>query len=256
MKKILFILVSFIFLITNTKAEELVNYSGSAILIENSTGKVLYEKESTKELPPASMTKIMSMIIIMDSIKDGKLKYTDNVVISENASNMGGSQVYLNTNETYKVRELLKSVAIASANDAVVALAEKTYGSVDEFVRKMNEKCKEIGCKNTSFKNPHGLDTEGHYSSSYDMSLMARYLITNHSDILTFTNTYEDYLKRPDGSQTWLVNTNRLVRFYDNIDGLKTGFTEGAGYCLTSTAYRGNKVLYLLYETYLYIKTY
>ena len=240
MKKILFILVSFIFLITNTSAEELVNYSGSAILIENSTGKVLYEKESTKELPPASMTKIMSMIIIMDSIKDGKLKYTDNVVISENASNMGGSQVYLNTNETYKVRELLKSVAIASANDAVVALAEKTYGSVEEFVRKMNEKCKEIGCKNTSFKNPHGLDTEGHYSSSYDMSLMARYLITNHSDILTFTNTYEDYLKRPDGSQTWLVNTNRLVRFYDNIDGLKTGFTEGAGYCLTSTAYRGN----------------
>ena len=240
MKKILFILVSFIFLITNTSAEELVNYSESAILIENSTGKVLYEKESTKELPPASMTKIMSMIIIMDSIKDGKLKYTDNVVISENASNMGGSQVYLNTNETYKVSELLKSVAIASANDAVVALAEKTYGSVDEFVRKMNEKCKEIGCKNTSFKNPHGLDTEGHYSSSYDMSLMARYLITNHSDILKFTNTYEDYLKRPDGSQTWLVNTNRLVRFYDNIDGLKTGFTEGAGYCLTSTAYRGN----------------
>ncbi len=240
MKKILFILVSFIFLITNTSAEELVNYSESAILIENSTGKVLYEKESTKELPPASMTKIMSMIIIMDSIKDGKLKYTDNVVISENASNMGGSQVYLNTNETYKVSELLKSVAIASANDAVVALSEKTYGSVDEFVRKMNEKCKEIGCKNTSFKNPHGLDTEGHYSSSYDMSLMARYLITNHSDILTFTNTYEDYLKRPDGSQTWLVNTNRLVRFYDNIDGLKTGFTEGAGYCLTSTAYRGN----------------
>ncbi len=240
MKKILFILVSFIFLITNTSAEELVNYSESAILIENSTGKVLYEKESTRELPPASMTKIMSMIIIMDSIKDGKLKYTDNVVISENASNMGGSQVYLNTNETYKVSELLKSVAIASANDAVVALAEKTYGSVDEFVRKMNEKCKEIGCKNTSFKNPHGLDTEGHYSSSYDMSLMARYLITNHSDILTFTNTYEDYLKRPDGSQTWLVNTNRLVRFYDNIDGLKTGFTEGAGYCLTSTAYRGN----------------
>ena len=120
MKKILFILVSFIFLITNTSAEELVNYSGSAILIENSTGKVLYEKESTKELPPASMTKIMSMIIIMDSIKDGKLKYTDNVVISENASNMGGSQVYLNTNETYKVRELLKSVAIASANDVVV----------------------------------------------------------------------------------------------------------------------------------------
>lgn len=128
---------------------------------------------------------------------------------------------------------------LVTATDAVVALAEKTYGSVEKFVEKMNQKCKELGCKNTNFVNPHGLDAEGHYSSSYDMALMARYLITNHEDILKFTSTYEDYLHRPDGSQTWLVNTNKLVRFYDNVDGLKTGFTEGAGYCLTATAKRG-----------------
>ena len=238
MKKILLIFIAFIFFISNVHAEDITKYSQSAILMEKSTGKVLYELESTKESPPASMTKIMSMILIMDQIKSGKLSYTDKVVISENASSMGGSQVFLNTNETYIVEELLKSVAIASANDAVVALAEKTYGSVEKFVEKMNQKCKELGCKNTNFVNPHGLDAEGHYSSSYDMALMARYLITNHEDILKFTSTYEDYLHRPDGSQTWLVNTNKLVRFYDNVDGLKTGFTEGAGYCLTATAKR------------------
>ena len=239
MKKILLIFIAFIFLISNVHAENITKYSQSAVLMEKSTGKILYELDSTKENPPASMTKIMSMILIMDQIKMGKLAFNDKVVISENASSMGGSQVYLNTNETYKVEELLKSVAIASANDAVVALAEKTYGSVEKFVEKMNLKCKEIGCKNTNFVNPHGLDAEGHYSSSYDMALMARYLITNHEDVLKFTSIYEDYLHRPDGSQTWLVNTNKLVRFYDNVDGLKTGFTEGAGYCLTATAKRG-----------------
>ena len=239
MKKILLIFIAFIFFISNVHAENITKYSQSAVLMEKSTGKILYELDSTKENPPASMTKIMSMILIMDQIKMGKLAFNDKVVISETASSMGGSQVYLNTNETYKVEELLKSVAIASANDAVVALAEKTYGSVEKFVEKMNLKCKEIGCKNTNFVNPHGLDAEGHYSSSYDMALMARYLITNHEDILKYTSIYEDYLHRPDGSQTWLVNTNKLVRFYDNVDGLKTGFTEGAGYCLTATAKRG-----------------
>ena len=239
MKKILLIFIAFIFFISNVHAENITKYSQSAVLMEKSTGKILYELDSTKENPPASMTKIMSMILIMDQIKMGKLAFNDKVVISETASSMGGSQVYLITNETYKVEELLKSVAIASANDAVVALAEKTYGSVEKFVEKMNLKCKEIGCKNTNFVNPHGLDAEGHYSSSYDMALMARYLITNHEDILKFTSIYEDYLHRPDGSQTWLVNTNKLVRFYDNVDGLKTGFTEGAGYCLTATAKRG-----------------
>lgn len=210
MKKILLFLSAFIFFI-NVRAETITRYSTSAVLLEKSTGKILYELESTKESPPASMTKIMSMILIMDLIKEDKLSFNDDVVISENASNMGGSQVYLNTNETYKVKDLLKSVAIASANDAVVALAEKTYGTEEEFVKQMNKKCKDIGCKNTNFVNPHGLDAEGHYSSSYDMALMARYLLTNHEDILKFTSIYEDYLKRPDGTQTWLVNTNKLV---------------------------------------------
>lgn len=240
MKKILITLIAFIFFIGVVEAEEVTKYSQSAILLEASTGKILYELESTKELKPASMTKIMSMSLIMDEIKKGNISFDDDVVISENAANMGGSQVFLNANETYKVKDLLKSVAIASANDAVVALAEKTYGSVEKFVDAMNTKCKELGCKNTNFVNPHGLDDDNHYSSSYDMSLMARYLINNHEDILKFTSIYEDYLKRPDGSQTWLVNTNKLVRFYDNVDGLKTGYTEGAGYCLTSTAKRND----------------
>lgn len=236
MKKII-IFISFFFLFKLcVNAEEIVNYSNSAILVELSTGKVLYEKDADIEAAPASMTKIMSMILIMDAINDEIFSLEDNVIISENASKMGGSQVYLNTNEVYKVKELLKSIAIASANDAVVAMSEKVAGTEEKFVEMMNEKCKEIGCTHTNFVNPHGLDTEGHYSSARDMSLMASYLLNNYPEILDFTSIYEDYLKRPDGTNTWLVNTNKLVRFYDNVDGLKTGFTEKAGYCLTATA--------------------
>ena len=186
------------------------------------------------------MTKIMSMILIMDAIKNGSLTLEDNVLISENASSMGGSQVYLNTGETYKVKELLKSIAIASANDAVVAMAEKVGGTVENFVSMMNEKCEELGCTHTNFVNPHGLDAEGHYSSAKDMALMGAYLVKNHPEILEYTSIYEDYLQRPDGSNTWLVNTNKLVRFYKDVDGLKTGFTSTAGYCLTATAKKNN----------------
>ena len=236
MKKILIFLILFFLLIFNVQAEEIVEYSESAILVELSTGKVLYEKDATIEKAPASMTKIMSMILIMDAINNGNLSYEDDVLISENASSMGGSQVYLNTGETYKVKELLKSIAIASANDAVVAMAEKVSGTVEKFVNLMNEKCNELGCTNTNFVNPHGLDAEKHYSSAKDMSLMASYLLKNYPEILEYTSIYEDYLKRPDGSSTWLVNTNKLVRFYKDVDGLKTGFTSTAGYCLTATA--------------------
>lgn len=236
MKKIIIFLSLFFILTFNVKAEEIVQYSESAILVELSTGKVLYEKDSTIEKAPASMTKIMSMILIMDAINNGNLSYEDNVLISENASSMGGSQVYLNTGETYKVKELLKSIAIASANDAVVAMAEKVSGTVEKFVSAMNEKCSSLGCTNTNFVNPHGLDAENHYSSAKDMSLMATYLLKNYPEILEYTSIYEDYLQRPDGSNTWLVNTNKLVRFYKDVDGLKTGFTSTAGYCLTATA--------------------
>lgn len=240
MKKILLIIVSFFAILHYVSAEEIVNYSESAILIESTTGKVLYEKDADTKRPPASMTKIMSMILIMDAVDNGTLTLEDNVLISENASNMGGSQVYLNTGETYKVKDLLKSIAIASANDAVVAMAEKVAGTVEKFVNLMNEKCSEIGCTNTTFVNPHGLDAEGHVSSARDMALMGNYLVSNYPEILEYTSIYEDYLQRPDGSNTWLVNTNKLVRFYADVDGLKTGFTSTAGYCLTSTASKNN----------------
>lgn len=240
MKKIIIFLIMFFLLIYCVKAEEIVEYSESAILLETSTGKVLYEKEADIEKPPASMTKIMSMILIMDAIENETISMDDNVIISENASSMGGSQVYLNTGDTYKVKELLKSIAIASANDAVVAMSEKVAGTTEKFVELMNERCAEIGCKHTNFINPHGLDAEGHYSSARDMALMGLYLVKNYPEILEFTSIYEDYLKRPDGSSTWLVNTNKLVRFYQDVDGLKTGFTSTAGYCLTSTAKKNN----------------
>ncbi len=240
MKKIIF-LISVLFLIPlRVWAVDITEYSESAILVEASTGKVLYEKDADKKLAPASMTKIMSMILIMDAIDNGSLKLTDKVTISENASDMGGSQVYLNTNDVYKVEDLLKSIAVASANDAVVAMSEKIAGTTEKFVEMMNNKCNELGCTNTHFVNPHGLDAEGHYSSARDMALMGVYLVNNHPDILKYTSIYEDYLKRPDGSSTWLVNTNKLVRFYEDVDGLKTGFTENAGYCLTSTAKKNN----------------
>lgn len=241
MKKIIILLFSFFFLFTfRVNAEEIVEYSESAILIESTTGKVLYEKDADIEKAPASMTKIMSMILIMDAINNGSFTLEDNVLISENASSMGGSQVYLNTGETYKVKELLKSIAIASANDAVVAMAEKVGGTVEKFVSMMNEKCSELGCTHTNFVNPHGLDAEGHYSSARDMAILGNYLVKNYPEILEYTSTYEDYLQRPDGSNTWLVNTNKLVRFYKDVDGLKTGFTSTAGYCLTATAEKNN----------------
>ncbi len=240
MKRLIVLFSFFFLLILNVKAAEVVEYSESAILIETTTGKVLYEKEADVERAPASMTKIMSMILIMDAVKNGNLTLEDNVIISENASSMGGSQVYLNTGETYKVKELLKSIAIASANDAVVAMSEKVGGTTENFVTMMNNKCKEIGCTHTNFVNPHGLDAEGHYSSARDMALMGTYLVENYPEILEYTSIYEDYLQRPDGSNTWLVNTNKLVRFYADVDGLKTGFTSTAGYCLTSTAKKNN----------------
>ncbi len=207
----------------------------SAILIDNASGKILYEKNASEKLPMASMTKIMSMLLIMEQIENGTLKYTDKVLISKNASGMGGSQVFLQAGEEYKVEDLLKCIAVSSANDAVVAMAEKISGSVDAFVTNMNKKAQELGLTNTHFANPHGLDNENHYSTAQDMSILARELL-KYEDILKFTSIYEDYLTKPDGSQVWLVNTNRLVRFYDGVDGLKTGYTTDAGYCLTATA--------------------
>lgn len=240
MKKFFIVLLCFCVFIPVVHADEdLAPNSKSAILIEASTGKVLYEKNSDEQLAPASMTKIMSMLLIMDAIESGKLSFDDSVMISKNAASMGGSQIFLQEGETYKVEELLKGIAIASGNDAVVAMAEKVGGSVEAFVNMMNEKASELGLTNTHFSNPHGLDADNHYSSARDMSIMGRELV-KHEKILEFTSIYEDYLKKPDGSSTWLVNTNRLVRFYNGVDGLKTGFTTTAGYCITTTAKRSD----------------
>jgi D-alanyl-D-alanine carboxypeptidase (penicillin-binding protein 5/6) len=240
MKKLLIMLFAFFIGITLVKADDdLAPNAKSAILVEASTGKVLFEKNADEGLPPASMTKIMSMLLIMESIDNGTLSLNDEVVISKEASDMGGSQVFLNEGETYKVSELLKGIAIASGNDAVVAMAEKVAGSTSSFVQMMNDKAQELGLQNTTFINPHGLDAEGHKSSARDMSIIARELL-KHEKILEFSSIYEEYLTKNDGTKTWLVNTNKLVRFYNGADGLKTGFTQSAGYCLTATAKRNN----------------
>lgn len=235
MKKIVVLILAFAFLMPVVKADSLNLDAESAILIEASSGKVLYEKTPDEKLPMASMTKIMSMLLIMENINNGNLSYTDKVIISKNASGMGGSQVFLQEGEEYKVEDLLKCIAVSSANDAVVAMAEKISGSVEAFVELMNNKAKELGLTNTNFANPHGLDNENHYSSARDMARLGQELL-KHEEILKFTSIYEDYLTKPDGSQVWLVNTNRLVRFYDGVDGLKTGYTTAAGHCLTATA--------------------
>lgn len=239
MKKLLTFILSFILFISLVKADDLSLNAKSAVLIEESTGNIIYELNKDEKLNPASMTKIMSLILIMEQIDSGKLKLTDDVIISKEASSMGGSQVYVNEGETYKVEELLKAVAIASANDAVVALSEKVAGSKEKFVEMMNEKAVSLGLKNTHFMNPHGLDEENHYSSAIDMSVMARELL-KHQDILNYTSKYEDYFKKKDNSNIWLVNTNKLVKFYEGMDGLKTGYTKSAGYCLTATAKKNN----------------
>lgn len=240
MKKVLLIIMSFFILNLNVLAEEdFAPTAKSAILVDNLSGKVLYEKNADEKLAPASMTKLASMLIVMEAIDNGSLKFEDKVTISEEAANMGGSQVFLQAGEVYTVYDLLKSVAIASGNDAVVALAEKVGGSVGGFVDMINKRLKELGATNTNFVNPHGLDAEGHYSTARDMSIIARELL-KHEKILEFTSIYEEYLEKNDGSRIWLVNTNRLVRFYDGVDGLKTGFTTTAGYCLTATAKKDN----------------
>jgi len=241
LKLILFFCFFWIFILNTNALEvsDLAPNSKSAILMDYDTGTVLFNKNENEVLAPASMTKIMSMLLIMEAIDDGIISWDTDVTISENAASMGGSQVFLEAGEVYKVEELLKGIAIASGNDAVVAMAEYISGTTEEFVKKMNEKAAALGLKNTTFKNPHGLDAEGHASTAHDMAIIARELL-HHPKILDFTSIYEDYLKKNDGTSTWLVNTNKLVRFYDGVDGLKTGFTSTAGYCLTATGKKNN----------------
>lgn len=208
---------------------------GSAILIEQSSGKVLYDHNSHEKLRPASVTKIMTILLIMEAIDSGKLNYTDQIPCSENASSMGGSQIWLDTKETLSVDEMLKAICVVSANDCTVAMAEYLAGSEENFVNQMNAKAKELGMNDTIFKNCHGIDEDGHVSSSYDIALMSRELLEKHPDITKYTTIYMDSLR--DGKSE-LVNTNKLVRNYKGATGLKTGSTSLALYNLSASATR------------------
>ena len=243
MKRVIYIILTmFIFCSFNVvKAEQidLAESAVSAILIEPSTGEIIFEKNSHEKLHPASMTKMMSMLLIIENIEKGVISWDEMVTTSPNASGMGGSQILLETGEQMSVRDLFKGIAIASGNDAVVAMAEKIAGTEGMFVSMMNERAKQLGLTDTNFKNPHGLDAADHYSSAYDMSIIAKELV-KHPQVLEYTSIYEDYLRQNTDRKIWLVNTNKLVRFYPGVDGLKTGYTKEAGYCLTATAKKGN----------------
>ena len=218
---------------------DLAKNATSAIMLESSTGEIIFQKNANEKRPPASMTKMMSMLLIMENIEKGNLTFEEEVTASAYASSMGGSQIFLKAGEKMKVEDLLKGIAIGSGNDATVAMSERIAGTEEAFVKLMNDRAKELGLTNTNFKNSTGLDAENHYSTAYDMSVIARELV-KHKKILEFTGTYEDYLRKDSASPFWLVNTNRLVRFYKGVDGLKTGYTKEAGYCLTSTAEKDN----------------
>lgn len=216
---------------------DLVPNGKSAILVEASTGEVIFEKNSHERYAPASMTKMMSLLLFIEAIEKGVMTWEENITVSANASAMGGSQILLETGEVMSVYDLFKGVAVASGNDATVALAERVAGTEGAFVNKMNEKVKQLGLKDTNFVNCTGLDEDNHYSSAYDMMVIARELVS-HEKILEFSSIYEDYLREGTDRKFWLVNTNKLVRFYKGADGLKTGYTDNAGYCLTATAKR------------------
>ena len=210
-----------------------------AVLMEVSTGSVLYEKDANTAVPPASVTKIMTMLLIFEALEEQKIKLEDTVVVSEKAASMGGSQVFLEPNEKQTVDTMLKCIAIASANDACVAMAEYVAGSEEAFVNKMNEKAKELGMKNTRFVNCNGLDGEGHQMSAYDVALMSRELITKHPKVHEYCTVWMDQIvhNTAKGSQEFgLSNTNKLLRQYEYSTGLKTGSTSEAGFCVSATA--------------------
>ena len=240
MRKLCFLLIVLVLCFSvRVKAEDLnlASNAKSAILMEASTGEIIFEKNSHEKLHPASMTKMMSMLLILENIEKGVINWDDIVIVSSNASSMGGSQILLEENEQMSVSDLFKGIAVASGNDAVVAMAEKIAGTEEEFVNMMNKRGVELGLTDTNFKNCHGLDDANHYSSASDMAKIAMELV-KHEKLFEYTSIYEDYLRADTDRKFWLVNTNKLVRFYSGADGLKTGYTSEAGYCLTATAKR------------------
>lgn len=241
MKKILMIICLCLILtplVTEAQSAVLAPESPSAILIEATTGSILYQKNINERKPPASMTKMIGMLIIAEEIEQGSLKLDEEIKISESAAALGGSQIFLQPGEVMSVNDLFKAMAMASANDATVALAERIAGTEEAFVKLMNERAKEMGLKNTNFKDSTGLD-DGSYSTVKDMSIIALHL-AKHDLVFKYTSKYEDHLRTDTENKFWLVNTNKLVRFYEGMDGLKTGYTSASKYCLTATAKRDN----------------
>ncbi|MBE6067927.1 MAG: D-alanyl-D-alanine carboxypeptidase [Clostridium lundense] len=218
----------------------------SALLMEPNSGKILYEKNSHEKLAPASVTKIMTMLLAMEAVDSGKIKFTDKMTVSENAKmkgKNGNSSMLLETGEVRTVEEILKGIAIASGNDAATAMAEYLSGSEEAFVKLMNDRAQELGMKDTTFKNCSGLSAPGHVTTAYDISLMSRELL-KHSKVLKYTGTYMETISEGRKSPIGLVNHNKLVRFFKGCDGLKTGFTNEAKYCISTTAVRdGVRVL-------------
>ena len=220
---------------TTADAVELPLTSRAALLMEKTTGQILFAQNEHEALEPASVTKIMTLLLTMDAIDSGALSYDDVVTVSANAAGMGGSQVFLAEGEKITVEELLKSVCVSSGNDAAVALAEKVSGVTELFVEQMNNRAKGLGMDDTHFVNCTGLTAKGHVTSAYDIALMSRELLTRHPDIRRFTTIWTDTIR---GGAFGLANTNKLIRFYDGATGLKTGYTTSAGYCISATAER------------------
>ena len=235
---ILFIFLMFpITVLGKEKETKYIPNAESGILIDVDSGTVLYEKNPNKKLAEASLTKMMVELIFMEKLEQGKIKLNDKIKVSENAASFGGSQIYLEPNEEMTIEDLFKGLSVASANDATVAIAETISGSEEEFVKLMNKKAKELGLNNTVFKNATGLDAEGHYSTAKDLSILSKELL-KHEKILEYSSIYEDYLREDTKNKFWLVNTNKLIKTYEGADGLKTGFTDAAGYSIAATAKR------------------
>ncbi len=217
--------------------------SPSAVLIEGSTGTIIYEKNKDERLKPASVTKVMTLLLIFEALDSGQIKLMDEVSVSEHAASMGGSQVFLEPYETQNVDTMIKCISIASANDASVAMAEFIAGSEEEFVARMNERAKELGMNNTNFVNCCGLDVDNHYTTAYDIALMSRELITKFPEISNYTTVWMDtfvHTTKKGRTEFGLTNTNKLIKSYNGITGLKTGSTSLAKYCLSATARRNN----------------
>lgn len=215
------------------EALNLIEGAKAGILIEQSSKEILYQKEMDRRLSPASMTKIMTLLLIYEAMENNQFNLDTMLTTSETAASMGGSQVYLKVGEKISVDEALKCVCVASANDCAVLLAEEVSGSEEYFVRKMNEKAKSLGCNNTNFSDCTGLTSQNHYTSAYDLAIISAELLTKYPEVIKYTTIKEDYIRKDTSSPFWLVNTNKMIGRVEGLNGLKTGYTSFSGYCIT-----------------------